>query len=157
MAALAVVVLAGLILIAMPKAPKAPAGPTFTKQGELQFLDGNSGALLKAIDIEVKQDDYGRQQGMMWRRSMEDNQGMLFIMERAEPQSFWMLNTFISLDIIFVDESFQILNIREKVPPETLDPQPSTGNALYVVEVAGGFCQKYGVKAGDKISFELSR
>ena len=157
LAALAISILIGLIFIAMPRPPEVPSGPTFTKQGELQFFDGTSGSLIKTIDIEVKQDDYGRTQGMMWRKAMDDSQGMLFIMERPEPQSFWMLNTLISLDIIFVDEHFRILNIREKAPPETLDPQPSNGDALYVVEVVGGFSQKYGVKSGDKIRFELEQ
>ncbi|MCB0572793.1 MAG: DUF192 domain-containing protein [Phaeodactylibacter sp.] len=153
--ALAVPILAGLLFIAMPKTPEAPKGPTFTREGELRFLDGNSGAEIKTIDIEVKQDDYGRREGMMWRRSMEDTQGMLFIMDKPERQSFWMLNTLISLDIIFVDEAFHIINIREKVPPETLDAQSSTGDALYVVEVVGGFCRKFGIKPGDRIQYEV--
>ena len=155
MLALAIPILIGLIFIAMPKSTKAPAaGPTFTKQGELQFLSGTDGQLIKKIDIEIKQDDYGRQQGMMWRRSMEENQGMLFIMERAEPQTFWMLNTFVSLDILFVDEQFRIVNIRERAEPQSLGPQSSTGPALYVVEVVAGFCEKHGIKAGDMIRFE---
>ena len=156
MLALAVPILIGLILMAMPKPTKAPAeGPRFTKQGELQFIDGATGELIKQIDIEVKQDDYGRQQGMMWRRSMEENQGMLFFMERLEPQTFWMLNTFVSLDIIFVDDELRIVNIRERAEPESLGPQSSAGPALFVLEVKGGFCAQHGIKAGDKIQFEL--
>ncbi|MCB0551640.1 MAG: DUF192 domain-containing protein [Phaeodactylibacter sp.] len=152
--ALALALAGGLIYIAIPKTPKAPEGPQFTKQGELQFLDKNGGSLIKTIDIEIKKDPQERNTGMMWRRSMEDTQGMLFIMDRPEPQSFWMRNTYIPLDIIFVDENFKILNIRANAQPQTLDSQSSIGNALYVVEVVGGFCAQYGIDNGDEIRFQ---
>jgi uncharacterized membrane protein (UPF0127 family) len=150
---LAVPIIAGLIFLAMPKSPDKPSGPTFTKHGTLSFIDKESSQPIKTIDIEVKKDNYERAEGMMWRKSMEDTQGMLFIMDREEPQTFWMRNTYIPLDIIFVDANKTILNIRENAPPQTLDPQASIGNALYVVEVNGGYCAKYGVEAGDQIEF----
>ena len=153
--ALAVAVLGGLIYIAIPKTKPAPEGPQFTKQGELQFIDDESGNVIRAIDIEVKKDPLDRNTGMMWRKSMEDTQGMLFIMDRPEPQSFWMRNTYIPLDIIFVSEDSRILNIRANAPPQTLESQTSIGDALYVVEVVGGFCEKYGIAAGDQIRFHL--
>ena len=153
--ALAVAVLGGLIYIAIPKSPSKPMGPKFTKQGELQFIKQGTEEVIKSIDIEVKQSAEERNMGMMWRRSMEENQGMLFIMDRPEMQSFWMRNTYIPLDIIFIDENFKIVNIRANAQPQTLESQRSTGNALYVVEVIGGFCASYGVKAGDEIRYEL--
>lgn len=153
--ALAVFVMGGLVYIAIPKTPKGPAGPRFTRQGELQFIERESGKEIKSIDIEVKRSPEERNTGMMWRRSMEDSQGMLFIMDRPEPQSFWMRNTYIPLDIIFVDENLKVLNIRANAQPQTLESQPSIGDALYVVEVVGGFCEKYGVQAGDEIRFRL--
>lgn len=153
--ALAIAVMGGLIYIAIPKGQKAPKGPQFTKQGELQFIARESGEVIKAIDIEVKKDPIERSTGMMWRKSMEENQGMLFIMDRPEPQSFWMRNTYIPLDIIFVGEDFKILNIRANAQPQSLEGQSSIGEALYVVEVIGGFCSKYGIEAGDEIRFQL--
>lgn len=156
MALLALPIAAGLIYMAVPKqAAVENTGPTFTKQGELQILPADGGAAIARIDIEVKQDNEGRAEGMMWRRSMEENQGMLFIMERSEPQSFWMRNTYIPLDIIFITEDKRILNIRKNAQPQTLSPQPSTGDARYVLEVVGGFCDKHGVKAGDQVVFDL--
>ncbi len=153
--ALSIAVLGGLIYIAIPKSKETPMGPQFTKQGDLQFIEQESGQVIKAIDIEVKKDPLERNTGMMWRQSMEESQGMLFIMDRPEPQSFWMRNTYIPLDIIFVDEGFKILNIRANAKPQSLEGQTSIGDALYVVEVIGGFCAKYGIEAGDEIRFQL--
>ena len=152
---LAVAVMGGLIYMAIPKSPKPTMEPQFTKQGELQFISRENGEVAQAIDIEVKRDPLERNTGMMWRRSMKENQGMLFIMDQPEPQSFWMRNTYISLDIIFVDEDFRILNIRANAQPQTLESQTSIGDALYVVEVIGGFCEKNGIAAGDEIRFQL--
>ena len=152
---LAIPIAVGLIYFAMPKSPPPPtSGPQFTKHGTLSFISQENQQAIKSIDIEVKKDDYERAEGMMWRRSMEDTQGMLFIMDAAEPQTFWMRNTYIPLDIMFVSQDKKILNIRKNAPPQTLDPQASKGNALYVVEVNGGFADKYGVKAGDTIDFK---
>lgn len=155
---LAIPIVAGLIFMSMPRGgSQASSGPQFTKEGELSFVGAGTGETIKSIDIEVKQDSYERAEGMMWRKSMEDTQGMLFIMDAEEPQTFWMRNTYIPLDIIFVSADKTILNVRANAPPETLGPQSSKGNALYVVEVNGGFCAKYGIEAGDKITFELGQ
>lgn len=155
-ALIALPVVAGLIYMSLPQIQEeAKAGPKFTKQGELQLLSGETGELIQQIKIEVKQNNQERAEGMMWRRSMEEDQGMLFIMDRNEPQSFWMRNTYIPLDIIFIGEDKRIVNIRKNAQPQTLAPQPSKGNAKYVLEVVGGFCEKYGVKAGDRIAFTV--
>lgn len=154
MAALALPILAGLVYMAIPK-EAAGTGPSFVRNGQLSIVDAASGEVKKQIEIEVKQDEMGRAEGMMWRKSMEESQGMLFIMERAEPQSFWMRNTYIPLDIIFISQDLKILNIRANAQPQTLSPQASQGDAKYVLEVVGGWCEKHGVKAGDQIAYEL--
>jgi hypothetical protein len=134
--------------------PETMPEPPFTKEGELTFLDGKTGEPIRKIDIEKAETDQERQQGLMYRRNMSDSQGMLFIMEESAPQSFWMRNTYIPLDIIFVDENNTILNIHQNARPRSEAPLPSQGNAKYVVEVIGGFTQAYGIKPGDKILWE---
>ena len=151
---LAVPILIGLIWAVIPKKSSRVSGPTFQKEGTLQFIDEESGAPITTIDIEIAADDLERNRGLMWRRSMEPDQGMLFIMERQEPQSFWMLNTYLSLDIIFVDTEKRIVNIAANTKPQSLEPVSSTGPAKYVVEVLGGFCAEKGVEEGDRIEFE---
>lgn len=110
---------------------------------------------LAEIDIEVAADDESRAKGLMWRRSMQEEQGMLFIMEEQEVQSFWMLNTYIPLDIIFADEQKQIVTIRSHTVPQSLQPVTSDKPALYVVEVNAGFCERNGIEVGDIIDFQL--
>jgi uncharacterized membrane protein (UPF0127 family) len=154
MAILALPVIGGLIYMSMPNSAPPISGPQFTKQGTLTFLSEKSGEPITAIDIEIKADDSGRAEGMMWRKSMEEDQGMLFIMERAEPQSFWMRNTYIPLDILFISEDQRILNIRANAQPQTLSPQASQGDAKYVLEVIGGLTDKMGVQPGDSVTFE---
>ena len=129
------------------------SGPAFMKQGELKFISQDGKKNISQIDIELAANDEKRTQGLMWRRKMEEQQGMLFVMERQEIQSFWMLNTYISLDIIFVNEQREIVTIRSNTKPQSLDPVISDKPALYVVEVNAGYCRKHGISVGDNIEF----
>jgi len=84
---------------------------------------------------------------------MSNDQGMLFIFEVEEPQGFWMKNTIIPLDIIYVNAKKEIVSIAEDTQPFSEQSLPSKGPAIYVVEVNGGFCAQYGITAGYKIDF----
>ncbi|WKN30133.1 DUF192 domain-containing protein [Porifericola rhodea] len=130
--------------------------PAFVKEGELYFVDSLSNDTLAHIAIEVADDDAQRQQGLMYRSSMEDSTGMLFIFERARPQTFWMKNTKIPLDIMYVDEDSSIIMIYKSVMPYSEKSVPSYDPALYVVEVNGGFSSRNNIKEGDRISFKLN-
>lgn len=133
--------------------PTEMPDPKFTKEGVLSFASA-SGAPIKTIDIEKADNDMERQFGLMYRRSMDDAQGMLFLFDKSEPQAFWMRNTIIPLDIMFVDENQVITTIHENAKPMNDNSLPSKGDAKYVVEVNAGFAKKYGVKEGDKITWE---
>lgn len=127
--------------------------PQFLKEGELTFIKNDS-TELKSIDIEIADKEEERVQGMMFRKSMSDDMGMLFIFERLEPRSFWMRNTLISLDIIYVDDKMKIVDIAHRAEPKSEKSIPSKADALYVVEVRGGFCEEYGINEGDIIRFK---
>ncbi len=127
--------------------------PVFKKEGELEFLGKNKKDTIRKIEIELAESDEERMQGMMYRRSMDDNKGMLFIFETEEPQSFWMKNTIIPLDIMFVNAKKEIIKIHKSTTPFSEKSYPSEKPATYVVEVSGGFADKYGIKEGDLISF----
>jgi uncharacterized membrane protein (UPF0127 family) len=144
----------GLILALWPRQPDAP-GPQFQQEGKLTFLRAEDGESIKSIDIEVAQDELEIQRGLMYRRSMEPDQGMLFMMPVEEPQAFWMLNTYLSLDIIFINSSMEIVKIQPNTQPRSLKSIPSQRPALYVVEVLAGFCAENGIEEGDRISFKL--
>jgi uncharacterized protein len=133
--------------------PAKPSIPVFRKDGELRFLDGKTDKVITKIDIEVADNDAEREQGLMYRDTMAENAGMLFLMDTEDMQAFWMKNTIISLDIMFVDSERRIVNIHKNCKPYSLDQLPSSKPALYVVEVNAGYSEKYGIKAGDLISF----
>ena len=84
----------------------------FKKEGELTFVDSVDNLIVK-IDIEIADNEYQRQLGLMNRESMEEMQGMLFIFPQERYQSFWMLNTIFSLDIIFVNSNKEIVTIQK--------------------------------------------
>jgi uncharacterized membrane protein (UPF0127 family) len=129
---------------------------SFHKEGELVFIDSSTQGIKKEIDIEIADSDYERTKGLMHRRSMKENQGMLFVYEKAALQRIWMKNTYISLDILFVNEKFEIVTIYKKATPLSGKIMPSFKDAMYVVEVVAGFCDVYNIKEGDRIRFEYS-
>jgi len=133
--------------------PATPAKPVFRKDGELRFLDAKTSQVISAIDVEVAATDASREQGLMYRDTMAENTGMLFLMGTEEMQSFWMKNTIISLDIIYVDSERRIVSIHKNCTPYSLDQIHSAAPALYVVEVVAGYTDKYKIEAGDRVSF----
>jgi len=134
--------------------PGPAATYQFKKEGSLVFYKA-SGEKVKVIDIEVAATDEERAQGLMNRPWMEETQGMLFLFEKEQRQSFWMRNTIIPLDIMFVSSDMRIVNIAKNTQPFSERGIPSTGPALYVVEVIAGFSDKYGLNQGDSIRFEI--
>jgi len=125
---------------------------TFMKEGTLTFTDSLNKPIV-TIDLEFANTEFDRQLGLMYRRSMEMNQGMLFIFPVQEMQSFWMHNTYISLDMIFVNADKKIVTINKNTKVLSDQSYPSSEPSQYVVEVIAGFADKYSLKVGDKISW----
>jgi uncharacterized protein len=125
---------------------------TFTKEGELTFTD-SLGTLKAKIDLEIADDYYDRQLGLMNRKEMKENQGMIFIFPELEYQSFWMRNTLISLDMIFVNEKKEIVTIHKNTKILSDQSYPASKPSLYVVEVLAGFTDKHNIQVGDKIDW----
>jgi uncharacterized membrane protein (UPF0127 family) len=126
--------------------------PTFRKDGRLLImLTENPGPIL--LDIEIADNDEERMRGLMDRQTLPDNTGMLFIFPNDEPRSFWMKNTYISLDIIYINSSKEIVSIQKYTQPKSTYSIPSEKPAMYVLEVNAGFTDKYGINPGDKIDF----
>ena len=125
---------------------------TFTKEGELTFYTEDN-KQLATIDIEIADTDFDRQLGLMKRKSMEEKQGMLFIFPVERMQSFWMRNTLIPLDMIFVNSQKKIVTILKNTKTLSDQSYPSSEPAQYVIEVDAGFTDKYNINEGDKISW----
>jgi len=103
--------------------------------------------------VEIADDPETRTRGLMFRKTMPEDEGMLFVFEYAEPQSFWMKNTYLLLDIAFISPDYRIINILQMKPLDEGPRYKSAGPALYVLEVNQGWCARHGIKPGDKLSF----
>ncbi len=114
------------------------------------------------IKLEIAQTPQEIERGLMMRTSLAPDSGMVFLFNPPKPVNFWMYNCYISLDMIFVRDG-KIIKICENVPPErTKDyrkcPTYPPGEGIVVnqvIEVAGGYCQKKGIKEGDAVEFSL--
>ena len=104
----------------------------------------------QALIAEVAANDNSRTTGLMHRRMMPENRGMLFVFPYSMPLSFWMMNTFIPLSIAYIDEAGIIVNITD-MKPQTTDPHPSTRPARYALEMNQGWFARHGIKAGAKV------
>lgn len=126
---------------------------SFTKEGELKLLRPENDSILAQIDIEIADDAYQTETGLMYRNSMSENQGMLFIFEDELYRSFYMKNTEFSLDIIFINSKKEIVNVHENAEPLNKSSLSSTAPVQYVLEVNAGLSKVWGLKAGDKIEW----
>lgn len=108
----------------------------------------------KPFRVEVADTPEKHALGLMFRRCLKSDFGMLFVFADEEVRSFWMKNTLIPLDMIFINGARQIVGMHESVPPCTADPCPSYESGLparFVLELAGGTAKKLKLKIGDKI------
>jgi uncharacterized protein len=113
-----------------------------------------SGTALR-VNVEIVDTNEKRALGLMYRRELPELQGMLFLFPRQEPLSFWMKNTPLPLDILFIDSSLTIVGIAQNTTPFSEKVIPSDKPAQFVLEVNGGFCQRHGIAVGDRV--ELPR
>lgn len=105
---------------------------------------------LKTIDLQIETMDTesGRQLGMMYRKEMPENHGMLFVFPNEEPRSFWMKNTFLELDMLFFDANKRLVSIVKRATPLTETRRESKVPAQYVLEVPGGSSDKWDLQPG---------
>jgi uncharacterized membrane protein (UPF0127 family) len=89
--------------------------------------------------------------GLMYRSMMPFDRGMYFIFERDEPRSFWMKNTNIPLDIIYINSTMQIVRVQKDTRPRTLNGIPSDHPARYVLEINAGLSDRYGISRGQSV------
>jgi uncharacterized membrane protein (UPF0127 family) len=108
----------------------------------------------KLFQAEIADTPEKQARGLMFRRCLKDGYGMLFVFADEEVRSFWMKNTLIPLDMIFLNSDKQVVDLFSSVPPCRADPCPSYTSALparYVLEIAGGLAKKLKLRVGDKI------
>lgn len=105
----------------------------------------------RSFQIETADTPQQREVGLMYRRSMPDDHGMLFDFGHPQEVSMWMQNTYISLDMVFVGGDGRVTRIAERTEPLSTRIIPSQGPARYVVELVAGAAQRIGLKPGDRV------
>ena len=131
----------------------APVKVNFKKEGELTLFKGTTDTIIKVFNLEIAKTDYEIQTGLMYRDSMKDDQGMLFVFNDVQMRSFYMKNTRIPLDLIFFDHNKTIVSFQENAKPMDDSSLPSNTPALFVLELNAGMAQKLLLDVGDKMDY----
>lgn len=117
------------------------------KQANLAFYSADK-KLLADFKLEIADSKEEIRQGLMYRKEMAENAGMLFIFPDFQPRTFWMKNTYLELDMIFLDEKGKVVSVIHNAAPLTTTPRKSLESAKYVVELLGGSSLKYEIRKG---------
>lgn len=134
-------ILFGLFIAA---GPARPAGQ--------QTLEIASKTGVHTFAVEVVDNDTDRAKGLMYRKELPEGRGMLFDFHRDQDVSFWMQNTYIPLDMVFIRGDGRILRIQENTEPLSTRLIPSGGPVRAVLEVIGGTTRKLGIAPGDRVA-----
>jgi uncharacterized membrane protein (UPF0127 family) len=105
------------------------------------------------VAVEVVDTNESRQRGLMYRKHLGPDEGMLFIFDREEHHTFWMHNTLIPLDMIFIKSDWTVLGIVENAEPLTDSLRSVPGDSQYVLEVNAGFSRSHGLQSGTSVQY----
>ena len=114
-----------------------------------------TGAGPQRFQVEVARTDADRAQGLMYRRNMAPERGMLFDFKRVEPVSMWMQNTYLSLDMLFIRPDGSIARVAENTEPLSTATISSGEPVLAVLELVAGSAKRLGIRAGDRVEHPL--
>lgn len=126
--------------------------PGFVRAADLHSLEIASKTGVHSFTVEIADTEAAREKGLMFRRSLPEGTGMLFDFKSEQVVGFWMENTYIPLDMIFIRADGRITKIVENTEPLSTRIIPSGGPVLAVLEVLGGTVQKLGIKTGDQVA-----
>jgi uncharacterized membrane protein (UPF0127 family) len=148
-----------VLLLALACAQRSPA-PTPATTTSAAPVAGAPRIILPdnaVISVEVASDDATREQGLMYRDHLDGDRGMIFLFTQAGEYPFWMKNTLIPLDMIWMDAQHRIVHISRDVQPCKADPCPNyppNAQAMSVLELAGGVAAKHQLAEGNVLRFE---
>jgi len=134
-----------IVLTFACEGPATRAQPVLPR-GHVIFPDGTK------VAVEIASTDPSRMRGLMFRQGLADNEGMIFVFPKVGFYPFWMKDTLIPLDMLWLDPDGRVISIARSVPPCKTDPcpeYPPRAEALYVVEVTSGFAGRHSLKTGD--------
>ncbi|AVI49992.1 hypothetical protein C5O00_01945 [Pukyongia salina] len=128
---------------------------SFKKEGELSLMKAETDSVVATLDIEIADDAYETETGLMYRKSMQDDRGMLFVFDDEIRRSFYMKNTEFALDIIFINSKNEIVSIQKNAQPLDQTSLPSEAPAMLVLEVNAGLSDQWTLEPGDKIRWRV--
>lgn len=134
---------------------KPPPQPSKRPSNPVVKLTIDTGDQRLRISTEVVVSAKLREKGLMYRQELKDGEGMLFVFEAEEERSFWMKNTLIPLDILFVDNDHKVVGIVHKAKPRQEKSLSVGVPSRFVLEVPGGYCSRNGVHRGATLEFKL--
>ncbi len=144
-----------LAIAAVALAFTAHAGAASAFAQNLETLTVVTSSGRHVFQVEVMRTPDERAKGLMFRRFMPADRGMLFDFQRSEPVAMWMQNTFISLDMVFIRSDGTVARVAERAEPLSMRTIPSGEPVLSVLEVNAGIAEKIGLKAGDRVEHGL--
>jgi len=120
-------------------------------QGGLEPLEITTASGPHEFQVEIANNEASREKGLMYRRFMPADRGMLFEFDRDEPVAFWMKNTYIPLDMIFISPDGTVTHVAANAEPLSEAIVPSAGPCIAVLELNGGAAARIGIEPGDKV------
>lgn len=128
------------------------SGVAVAREAERERLIAHTGTGDRVLYVEIADDPAEQRQGLMWRRTLAPHHGMLFLYSRPTETAFWMRNTYIPLDIIFIKADGRVHRVAAHAVPLTDTRIPSQGPVLAVLEIGAGLAEQYGIGPGTRIS-----
>ena len=141
--------LAAMLLVAGCALPAAQSAASAAGQDTIEIVTSSG---VHAFSVELATNDAERALGLMFRKSLPEGHGMLFDFKSDQPVQFWMHNTYISLDMIFIRGDGRILRVAENAKPMSDDLIPSGGPVRAVLEVIAGTARKFHIAPGDPVT-----
>jgi uncharacterized membrane protein (UPF0127 family) len=133
--------------------PAAEAGTEARSQSQGPMVILKTGDKELRVKVELARTNRERALGLMFRKVMPADAGMLFLFDHDEVQSFWMKNTFIPLDMIFISADLKVVGVVENAEPHTTEPRTVGLPSRFVLEVNAGVARAHGVAAGTEVRF----
>lgn len=136
----------------VPGTAEQQNGRTLDYTASVDFID-SEGNTVSTVEVAVADNDASRSEGLMDVYEMPRDSGMLFIFDDESPRSFWMANTPLSLDILFVNAELEIIRIHRHTSPYSQDNILSDGPSMYTIEVNAGYTQRHDIVEGMSVRF----
>lgn len=148
-----VLALAAALAACRPAAPPPPPSTAAPRSAPRAVIDSPSGRST-AVTVELARTPDEQARGLMFRERLAPETGMLFLFPTSEDRTFWMQNTLLPLDMVFIDEAGNVVGIVERAEPLSTALRGVGRPSRYVLEVAGGFAAERGIRVGDRVRFE---